>query len=239
MKKRIIVMLALVAVTAALLLSNPLSVLARSAQAGAPPPPPKSTTPAEGSWSWDNAEVTGTLIPQYQLAPTNVDDYAVLQSEGIHLSGATQLCRPYPGGQSGWNAEIRVLTSTGWQSVPTVNQWVPDVEGKFMTCANVWSSGTYAVFGYWEKPDGWVEQCVLDLPTGYEFINVGPVATFDWASANPIFAGTVGDRCYPGGRVETDHLFFNGVEMGSAIGSFFDHYCACDSMYKFVVQSPE
>lgn len=182
MKKTIITVLALAAVAAALLLSSPQSVMARIIE------PPKGTTPAEGSWSWNDATVTGTTIPQYQLALTNDDDYAVLQSEGIHLSGGTQLCHPYPGGQFGWNAEIRVLTSAGWQSVATVNQWVPDEEGKFMTCANVWSGGTYAVFGYWEKPADWVPTCAALPPLkGDDYWKyVSSAANFNWGSVDDI-----------------------------------------------------
>jgi hypothetical protein len=127
-----------------------------SARVYEPPKPPADTRPAAGSWSWDNEDVTGTIVPQYQLAATYDPDYAVLQSEGLQISGAAQICHPYPGGQFGWNAEIRMQTRTGWQSVGTVNRWVPDEEGSYMTCAQVWSGGVYAVFGYWVKPEGWM-----------------------------------------------------------------------------------
>lgn len=269
MKKVVLPMLLLAAVVAGLLLSNPLRVMAQD-PAGIVQPTPTPilvpvtkprNVPAMGSWTWDDASVTGSTIPQYQLAPTNDDDYATLQSEGIHLSGGAQLCHPYPGGQFGWNAEIRVLTHTGWQSVPTTNAWVPDEEGKFMTCANVWYGGTYAVFGYWEKPEGWVDRSCADLPVlsdGLNWENYSSAAQFNWAtppdvpyvilSAYPggipglpglipssMFAGTTGDRCsaaFPG-AIETDSLFYNGSAWGSSGPAIFlGYYCACDAMYR-------
>ena len=124
--------------------------------------PPVGDPPAAGSWTWTDENVEGTIVPQSSLMDSYVVDYAILQSNGIYINGPTTLCHPYPGGGNGWNAEIRVWTSQGWQSVPTTNQWVPDEEGKFMSCAQVWFRGTYAVFGYWVKPEGWNVHPVYD-----------------------------------------------------------------------------
>jgi hypothetical protein len=221
-KKSLYCVLFIAAVVASFLLFSPQSV-----QAGVYVPP-KDTRPAAGSWSWDNENVTGTIIPQYQLAPTSDDDYALLQSEGVHLSGGTQLCHPYPGGQSGWTAEIRVLTSSGWHSVPTVNQWVPDKEGKYMTCAQVWSSGTYAVFGYWVRPEGWNEGRMQCPVAGFGII-LGPV------SEGVIFIEGeegeieyVAERCGPNGSI-----IFNPPLEDEFLISFISEvvYCCNDTVY--------
>ena len=146
--KNIKYMLFAAMMVAAMVLSTPMGVFAKAIT-------PPADPPAAGSWTWMDESVTGTIVPQSSLMDTYVEDYAILQSDGIYVNGPTTLCHPYPGGAYGWNAEIRVWTSTGWQSVPTTNQWMPDEEGKFMSCAQVWFRGTYAVFGYWVKPDDW------------------------------------------------------------------------------------
>lgn len=242
MKKSNLTLLLAVLVIAIFLALTPQPVRA----AGYEPPAP--VLPAAGNWSWDNEAVTGTIIPQYQLAATYDPDYALLQSEGVHLSGGTQLCHPYPGGQFGWNAEIRVLTNTGWQPVPTVNQWVPDEEGKFMTCAQVWSSGTYAIFGYWEKPEGWeiVDYSCADLPDG-DYVYVGPASTFRWSMVIPNLVD-VGQFCYtepehytgPGGGIfvpAMPGLIRWEATDGSGYYGYLElpeygYYCACDAVYR-------
>jgi len=40
----------------------------------------------------------------------------------------------------------------------TTNDWVPNKEGEFMSCAQAPAAGTYALFGYWKKPAGYVEE---------------------------------------------------------------------------------
>ena len=112
-----------------------------------------ASLPALGTWMASNEEAIEKIIPQYQLnEPT--DDYALLQSDAVKVSGYTRICHPYRGGQFGWTPEIRELTRLGWVVVPTKSGWEPDEEGQYMACANV-IPGTYAIFGYWEKPAGW------------------------------------------------------------------------------------
>jgi hypothetical protein len=143
---------------------------------------------------------------------------------------------------------------------------VPDEEGQFMTCANVWYGGTYAIFGYWEKPEGWNSRTCADLPElpeGIEWEYYSSAAQFDWTATNAPFVilpafpgvlpdfpgivppssltGTTGDRCsttYPG-TIETDDLFIDGVPYGpSGPGFFLDFYCACGSMYHLDIPFP-
>lgn len=226
MKKYLYLTSLIVAVAAVFLLSSPAHVSALAVE-----PPVK---PANGNWIWDDTDVTGTIIPQYQLAETYDPDYAVLQSQGLHISGPAQICHPYRGGQFGWNAEIRVLTNTGWQQVPTVNEWVPDEEGQYMTCAQAWYSGTYAVFGYWEKPDGWMAGLCPTVPANYdtlvfslsELISMLPLIPempiFDIRCAVPTDIGYVAGGLY---------MFVEGeIEFVMPLAPQ-GLYCGCESIY--------
>jgi hypothetical protein len=76
-------------------------------------------------------------------------------SDGLHVSGATQICHPFRGGQFGWNAQIQLQNGSSWLPIATTTEWVPDVEGQLMTCANVSVAGTYAIFGGWVRPANW------------------------------------------------------------------------------------
>ncbi|NSW53890.1 MAG: hypothetical protein HPY85_15425 [Anaerolineae bacterium] len=232
MKKMYLSFLSLAVLAALLFLPHPQSVQAISVQ------PPQ--TPAAGSWVWADADVTGTIVPQYTLAGATADDYAVLQSAGIQVSGATQICHPYPGGKIGWTAEIRMLTAGGWQAVPTVNQWVPDEEGAFMTCAQAGSAGTYAVFGYWEKPEGWMEVavCVPELPAG-EWEYVAPVSQLHIlfpSPPSPFSAANAPFHCsyLMDGWVMTDDGFIHYNTM-----YYIGHYCTCEDLYRPVVSGAQ
>ena len=108
-------------------------------------------------WTARDDETAVAVIPQYLLAEMVFDDgYSLLMSSGFTINGATQICYPWRQGQFGWTSEIRVKEGQTWISIPTTTEWVPDEEGALMTCANAPAAGTYAVFGYWEKPTGWV-----------------------------------------------------------------------------------
>lgn len=201
----------LIALTVALVVPQP-------AQAGfyLPPVPP---APAAGVWSWADSTVTGTVTPQYLLTPPAEDDYATLQSSGITLSGGTQVCHPYRGGQFGWTAEIRMLTTSGWQAVPTTNEWSPDEEGQFMTCAQAVSSGTYAVFGYWERPEGWEDRCLVNLP-GSDLVNLGPAASFQWNAVNTSISGANPSLCTE-----------NPVNYVGSLNGTAQVYCVCNIIF--------
>jgi hypothetical protein len=127
-------------------------VITAVSDVSAKPAPP--VFPTAGTWFASDEAVVEGLISQFQLeAPTG--GYALLQSDAVQVSGFTRICHLYPGGQYGWTSEIRALTSLGWVGVLTENGWEPDEEGLYMTCANV-GRGTYAVFGYWDKPAWWL-----------------------------------------------------------------------------------
>ncbi|MEE4195733.1 MAG: hypothetical protein V2J07_11095 [Anaerolineae bacterium] len=229
MKKKYSFLLLIAAMAAVLLFSSVEQVFATIVE-------PPHLGPAAGSWSWDDEEVSGTIVPQHQLIGAAEDDYAVLQSQGLHLDGPAQICHPYPGGQFGWNAEIRVMTLSGWQSVPTVNQWVPDEEGAYMTCAQVWHSGVYAVFGYWEKPEGWVEDpnFCAEVPDRFD-VYVGPAATIPWSLWSP-GDPDFGQRCVQ----PTDFVYIPGGLFWESPDGIMEiiwflpnlgYYCGCENIY--------
>jgi hypothetical protein len=199
----------LLCVVAALMLS--VFVIDRAPVAAKPAPP---ETPAAGQWIVSEEEAVEGLIPQYQLeAPTG--GYALLQSDAVKVSGYTRICHPYRGGQYGWTSEIRVLTSLGWTAVPTTSGWEPDEEGQYMTCANV-GSGTYAVFGYWDKP-AWWDMCP---PAGYsgESGHVSEVTL--WVGPSETVQG---ERCGANGTV----IFEDGTELDLT----FFIYCCNNRVY--------
>ena len=100
-------------------------------------------------WDWDRHD-TVTYIPQHQLAPTvNPNDYALLHTNGIEISGPAKICHTYPGINVGWTPEFRYQTSSGWVPVGTFYDYN---EGYFLVCSQAWAKGVYALFGYWEKP---------------------------------------------------------------------------------------
>lgn len=112
--------------------------------------------PAAGWWEvdwydWDLG-YTASYIPQYLLPPPAEGDYALLQTDAVVIPGAAKICHSYPGISYGWTPEFRVLTAGGWVTMPTTIQWEPDVEGYALACTQAWWRGTYAVFGYYEKP---------------------------------------------------------------------------------------
>ena len=199
----------LLCIVAALMLSV---FVIDTAPVSAKPAPP--STPAAGEWIVSEEDTIEGLIPQFQLeAPTG--GYALLQSDAVKISGYTRICHPYRGGQFGWTSEIRTLTSAGWSAVPTQNGWEPDEEGQYMTCANV-GSGTYAVFGYWDRPVWW-DMC---RPAGYSgpIIDVRDIV-ISWDLDGPVY----GERCGENGSI----IFSDGTEWD--LSSFL--YCCNYKLY--------
>ncbi len=200
----------LLCVVAALLLSVFVVDAAPVSAILLPPEPPLA--PAAGQWIVSEEDAIGGLIPQYQLeAPAG--GYALLQSDAVRVSGYTRICHPYRGGQYGWTSEIRALTAAGWTAVPTTSGWEPDEEGKYMTCADV-GRGTYAVFGFWDKP-AWWDMCP---PAGYSefFMDVRDFMLFAAPPASLVVLDAPigfievphGERCGATGSI----IFSDGTE---------------------------
>jgi len=86
---------------------------------------------ASGTWTGSGevvtVDLTGTSYPAWlQLAAY----------QGFKANFDQQVCHPFPGGQLGWMADIRVLSGNEWVSVPTTQGWEPDEEGTYMACAD-------------------------------------------------------------------------------------------------------
>ena len=105
---------------------------------------------AGGSWTAGQAVDVTTLAAK---APT----WLQLLTNGVRVTEAGKICHPFRGGQFGWIGEIRQYKSGEWFKLKTTNDWVNGTEGQFMSCAEAPAAGTYALFGYWIRPAGYVE----------------------------------------------------------------------------------
>jgi hypothetical protein len=115
--------------------------------------------PAVGSWVWTSASVPAVEIPQY-LVTTPGPVWEDLLTNALVIDGAAMICHPFRGGQFGWVGEIRMLQDGVWVKLATTNEWSPTEEGTFRSCAFAPSAGTYALFGYYVKPDVVEEEIV-------------------------------------------------------------------------------
>jgi len=103
-----------------------------------------------GDWEWTNDNITGKKIHMEDLSTPNAD-YLQLLSSGISLSGPTEICHSFRGGQFGWTGIIYNLSGGSWHKLETTIKWVPDTAGRLMACAYAPSEGTYALFGYYTE----------------------------------------------------------------------------------------
>jgi len=119
---------------------------------------------APGSWTW-TSDVNGSEIqagsftvpaPTWRLPITN----------GLVLSGPSNICHEFTGFQVGWIGDIYMLDGDAWTKLATTVEWIPTIEGRLMACAMAPAAGTYALFAYWEKPEGW-------LPCTFNFTSIG------------------------------------------------------------------
>lgn len=119
-----------------------------AAQAGPRFWPPQDP-PGGGEWE-HGADLESESVPMDELTVAPPADWMVLLANGIHLEtvGATELCHPFPGAQDGWEGGIYLLNGNSWLEIPSTTKWMPDEEGRLMTCAMAPMSGTYALFGF-------------------------------------------------------------------------------------------
>ena len=154
MKKPISIILAIMLVLVIVLASNPLQAQAKPN----PTPTPAKTNPliAGGSWS------TGSSVDAAALA-ASAPTWLQLLADGVKVTEAGEICHALRGGQFGWVGQIMQYKAGKWVKLATTNDWVPDKEGEFMSCAQAPSAGTYALFGYWIRPVGYVDP--VEAPT--------------------------------------------------------------------------
>jgi len=155
MKKLIYLSLSFVMVLSILFFASEQPVLSA---AWAPTPEPKDAGPANGDWVAKTEGVTGSSV---QVPATLPNEWSRLQSKGFAVSGRTEICHPFRGGQFGWHTSVFLLEGKSWTKLPTTVEWYPDEEGQLMACAFAPVSGTYAMFGYWEWFEGFEKPVVI------------------------------------------------------------------------------
>jgi hypothetical protein len=121
-----------------------------------------TTTPEIEVWYWDNAGVTGEVVPMYGITTTPREWYQ-LKADGLMIDGPAKICRPFRAGRFGWVGEIFQLVDDAWVKLPTTAAWVADAEGKYTVCAQAPAAGMYALFGYWVKPADYVEPVIFSV----------------------------------------------------------------------------
>jgi hypothetical protein len=146
MKKIVNVLFVVVLVLSLTLVSAPKNVTAK---------PIEEPSIAEGDWN------TGTQV-SVDLVGNPAPVWLQLLTKGVKIDAPTKICHAFRGGQFGWTGEIRKLGDGRGVLIPTVNDWVPTGEGKFMACAQATSAGTYALFGYYGHPVAAVNDCQYD-----------------------------------------------------------------------------
>ena len=117
------------------------------------------TNIAGGSWT-GGTDVNVTTLAE--KAPT----WLQLLTNGVRVTEAGKICHPFRGGQFGWVGEIRQYKSGEWFKLKTTNDWVPNKEGVFMSCAEAPAAGTYGLFGYYIAPAGVTQEA--SIPCEYD-----------------------------------------------------------------------
>lgn len=102
---------------------------------------------AQGEWN------TGTGVDVRTSAESAPEWLQLLDTNGVQITAPAKICHPLRGGQFGWVGQIRQLKDGKWVKLTTVNDWVPNKEGAFMSCAQAPAAGTYALFGYYIAPE--------------------------------------------------------------------------------------
>lgn len=123
-------------------------------------PYPNGFIPAPEVWEWYTEGVTGEEIPMHTVTTTPRAWYQ-LKANGLKVDGATRICHGFDAGRYGWTGEIFRLVGGAWVKLPTTVGWVPTEEGHYMACAMAPAAGTYALFGYWIMPEGYVKEPAL------------------------------------------------------------------------------
>ena len=141
---------------------------------------------------------------------TTPRDWYKLMTNGLKVDGTTEICHPFKQGRFGWTGEIFQLVEDAWIKLPTTVGWVPSEEGRYMACANVKEAGTYALFGYWTKPEGYVEQVPLSPCTSYSLILSG---VNPWSDLQGGFVG------YPDSKITYRVIGYTAPFSGDLFGS--------------------
>jgi hypothetical protein len=79
-------------------------------------------------------------------------EWLQLIGSGVKVTAPGTLCTEFRKGQFGWTAQVYQLVSGYWVYVPTTQGWFNGTGAKYMACATVPSTGTYALFAYYVPP---------------------------------------------------------------------------------------
>lgn len=122
-----------------------------------PIPIPFAPEIAPGSWSWTTGVIGYEVQPDSLKAKAPI--WRLIKTNGLVLSSPAYMCHEFTGNQVGWTGHIYMLNGDSWTKLATTVDWVPTREGKLMACAQAPAAGTFALFAYWEKPEGWQPAC--------------------------------------------------------------------------------
>jgi hypothetical protein len=139
-------------------------------------PIPYTPEVAPGSWTW-TGEASGVEVQPDTLTATP-PAWRLIKTNGLVLSGPATMCHEFTGNQNGWMGDIYMLAGDSWTKLVTTVDWVPTIEGHLMACAQAPAAGTYALFAYWDKPEGW-QSC----KTGFTSIgatSLDPICVFEF-----------------------------------------------------------
>jgi hypothetical protein len=107
--------------------------------------------------SWSSGEEFSVDLVKFP-AP----DYFQLLGKAVKISEPGTVCHDFRGGQYYWVPEVRQLKDGIWVKIESTAGWYPNEEGKYQVCAKIKKIGTYALFAYFDPPDGWFPP--RDLP---------------------------------------------------------------------------
>jgi len=139
---------------------------------------------APGSWTWTSGASGSEVQPNTLTTPAPT--WRLLITNGLVLSGPSYICHEFTGFQVGWMGDIYMLNGDAWTKLATTIDWVPTIEGHLMACAQAPATGTYALFAYWEKPEGWQPCRTAIVSIGAAELDPICILEFDSCVCKPI-----------------------------------------------------
>jgi hypothetical protein len=147
--------------------------------------PVSSSSVAAGDWVVSAPGVSSADVSMEALTTPNAA-WLQLLTGGITISGASEICHPFRGGQYGWAGVIYKLDGNEWKKMETTADWYPDSSGSYYACAYAPSAGTYALFGYYTQPN--VRDCGLYSISSLDATMVGDNGFIYFGTISPAVA---------------------------------------------------
>jgi hypothetical protein len=139
MKKGFICFLVFILVLSLLLINPQKNVLAEAGDIGS------------GVWVLPGSTATFTNV-NVDEAAKSVPSWLQQLSEGIQIKVSNKICYPFRGGQFHWVPQIMKLTDGVWTRIATTQEYLYTTEVVQYACAAAPTTGTYALFGYYNGP---------------------------------------------------------------------------------------